>query len=156
MAVRLSLLVLFAVAGCKASSQLGEECTLVKRDPSDGGSLFLTNGELPAGAGKDFISFGSTECDDLICVRDWDYAPLDGGGLNPNEPAKGYCSRSCLIGSPCPASSAELDASPRTRLTCRSLLLDVATLGSSKVTALGTFTSSDFCARGAAGADAGT
>ncbi|MBS1150976.1 MAG: gliding motility protein, partial [Myxococcaceae bacterium] len=120
-------LVLVAVVGCRAASQLGEECAMVKRDV-DGGRLFLTNGEIKVGAGKDFLSFGSTDCDDLICVRDSDHAPSDGGPLNPNETARGYCSKSCLIGNACPSASAKLDGDPRTRLTCRPLLLDAETL----------------------------
>ena len=95
----ITTLVLFAVVGCKASSQLGDECAMVKRDPRvDGGRLYVTNGEIKVGATKDFISFGSIDCDDLICVRDADYAPPDGGVLNPTETAKGYCSRSCIVG----------------------------------------------------------
>jgi hypothetical protein len=159
-------LVFFAVAGCKASSQLGEECALVKRDPNvDGGRLFITNSEIKAGAMKDFISFGSIDCDDLICVRDSDYAPADGGALNPTETAKGYCSRSCIVGDPCPSSSAEQDSNPRTRLTCRPLLLDAETLralcnGSEEDRAkckayFGSTTSPDFCARGGFRPDAG-
>jgi hypothetical protein len=168
-AVRFSIiaLALFAVAGCKASSQLGEECVMVKRNPNvDGGRLFVTNRELEAGAGKDFLSFGSTDCEDFICVRDSDYARPDGGALNPNEPAKGYCSRSCSIGDGCPSFSAELDRNPSTRMTCRALLLDADTLralcnGSAADRAnctahFANTTSSDFCARGGSGTDAGS
>lgn len=160
------VLALFAVAGCRASSDLGAECALVKRDPNvDGGRLFVTNGELRAGAAKDFVSIGSAECEDLICVRDSDYAPPDGGALNPNETARGYCSRNCITGDPCPSSSSELDGNPRTRMTCRPLLLNAATLraicaGSAADRArceasLGNSTSPDFCARGGTGTDAG-
>jgi len=147
--VRLPFIALVLLAGCRASSQLGEECAMVKRDPNvDGGRLYVTNAEIKAGAMKDFISFGSTDCDDLICVRDWAYAPPDGGALNPAETAKGYCSRSCLAGTACGAAG----------MTCRPLLLDAETLralcnGSdadrSKCKAyLGSNTSPDFCARG--------
>ena len=134
---------------------------MVKRDPNvDGGRLYVTNAEIKVGARKDFISFGSIDCDDLICVRDWDYAPPDGGALNPNETAKGYCSRSCIVADPCPSSSQEADSNPKTRLTCRPLLLDAETLralcnGTEADRArcnayfAGT-TSPDFCARGGA------
>lgn len=145
------ILILLAVVGCRASSQLGEDCAMVKRDPNvDGGRLYVTNGELKAGASKDFISFGSTDCDDLICVRDSFYAPADGGGLNPNETARGYCSRSCIAGTPCVSSAG--------RMQCRPLLLDEETLralcnGSEADRAkckayLGSSSSPDFCARG--------
>ena len=107
-------LALFAFAGCSASSDIGAECALVKRDV-DGGRLFVTNREVGTGAAKDFVSIGSTECDDLICVRDSDWAPPDGGGMDPNETARGYCSRNCLWGDPCPSSSPKLDGNPRTR-----------------------------------------
>lgn len=158
-------LILLAVAGCRASSQLGEECAMVKRG-GDGGRLFITNSEIKAGAMKDFISFGSTDCDDLVCVRDSDYAPPDGGALNPNEVAKGYCSKSCIVSDPCLSASAELDANPRTRLTCRPLVLDAETLrglcnGSQEDRArcrasFGDITAPEFCARGGATVDAGT
>ncbi len=139
---------------------------MVKRDPNvDGGRLFITNGELQGGPRKDFVSFGSTDCEDLICVRDSDFAAPDGGALNPKEVATGYCSRNCLVGAACPSSTAELDGNPRTRLTCRPLLLDTETLraicnGSegdraSCKTYLGNLTLPDFCARGGTGADAG-
>jgi hypothetical protein len=157
-AVRFTSLVLLAVVGCKASNQLGEECALVKRDPNvDGGRLYVRNGELKVAAMKDFISFGSTDCEDLICVRDADYAPPDGGALQPNETAKGYCSKSCINESSC--SSPELDGNPQRRLKCRPLLLDAETLralcnGSDRdrarcKTAFGSTTGSDYCARGA-------
>ncbi len=158
--MRFAIIAFLAVVGCRASNQLGEECAMVKRD-SDGGRLYVTNGEIKVGAMKDFVSFGSTDCDDLICVRDSDYAAPDGGALNPNEPAKGYCSKSCINESSC--ANAELDADPRSRLKCRPLLLDAETLrqlcnGSDADRArckssLGSITSPDFCARG--GFDAG-
>lgn len=140
---------------------------MVKRDPNvDGGRLYVTNGDLQARAMNDFISFGSTDCEDLICVRDAEYSPPDGGALNPNETAKGYCSKSCILGDSCPSSSAELDSNPRTRMTCRPLLLDVETLRAlckgNEVdrarcrTYFGDTNSSDFCARGSSGADAGS
>src|SRR5688500_10444270 len=100
-------LIVLVVIGCRAASQLGEECAMVKRDPNvDGGRLYVTNAELKPGAMRDVISFGSTDCDDLICVRDSEYASPDGGAPNQDETAKGYCSRNCVIGTACPSSSA--------------------------------------------------
>lgn len=72
---------------CSASSQLGEPCTLIALT-ADGGRRYLTDAEL-AGDKKDFISFGSLDCEDLICVR------TSGG--------HGYCSKGCEVDTGCPA-----------------------------------------------------
>ena len=133
---------------------------MVKRG-ADGGRQYITNAEIAGGSSKDFISLGSLDCEDLICVRSSGDAPVGGA----TEPARGYCSKGCDIGSACPSYSPELDSNPKTRLICRPLLLDAETLralcnGSAADRAkcnayFGGTTSSDFCARESLGADAG-
>jgi hypothetical protein len=106
---------------------LGSPCVLVKKNPNATGtsdkSLPVSEGEIAPK--QDFISFGATECDDLICVRDAE-APRD---ENPNAPATGYCSQECVEGSSsCEVTDTSVDEALRTRMTCRSLLLDQASL----------------------------
>ena len=164
------LFVSFAVitfAGCKPPSDLGTPCTMVKRDPNvDGGRLFVRNKEIKVGANKDFISFGSVDCENLVCVRDADFAVPD-GGFDPEAVAQGYCSNRCaIVGDICPSVSADDDNDAKRRLTCRPLLLDAETLalicnGSAEDKAkckayFGNTSRPEFCARGGSVSDAGT
>ena len=77
MSVRSALFLSAALlaSGCEVTSELGKPCTLVRK---------ATPEERPAGVrstpvleseiapNQDFISFGSMDCEDLICVRDAD------------------------------------------------------------------------------------
>jgi hypothetical protein len=129
MALRTALTVLtlsLAAAGCKAQTDLNRECTLVKKDPSDSTgkrSLPITAGDLRGAAGRDVISFGATDCEDLVCVREAN-APLPS---SDTEPVKGRCSRPCAgpdTADACPSEDPSLDLDPVTQMNCRSLLLD--------------------------------
>ena len=77
---------------CRVATDLGLPCQLVKKNP-DGGttSVPILESDLPGG-NKDFISFGATECEDLVCVRD---AKVPRTGV-PGAAALGYCSRACV------------------------------------------------------------
>ncbi|MBX7099546.1 MAG: adventurous gliding motility lipoprotein CglC [Myxococcaceae bacterium] len=149
------LALLLVTTGCPAKTDLGRECTLVKKLP-DGGVTPILEGDIKEGANKDFISLGSVECEDFVCVRDADFPRpgLDGGMFDPNAVAHGYCSRPCIKGNNCPAENSADNDDPKKRLTCRSLLLDSDTLQAicaktpEKCTAFGNTTSPDFCARG--------
>lgn len=152
-----------AGSGCKAGSDLGKQCQMVKRDPNvDGGRLFILNKEIKVGANKDFISFGAVDCEDLVCVRDSDFAAT--AGADPEGIAFGYCSRQCAPATVCAAEKPSDDNDAKLRLSCRALLLDAETLaalcnGSPEDRAkceayLGNVESPYFCARGSA-ADAG-
>src|SRR5687768_18575464 len=91
----LSIMVL-ASAGCRVPSDLGSGCRMVKRDPNvDGGRLYIQNKEIKVGANKDFISFGSVDCENLVCVRD-SLFPVPDGGFDPEAVAEGYCSNRCI------------------------------------------------------------
>ncbi len=125
---RLFVLVLLVfLEGCRVATDLGRECTMVKANP-DGGtaSLPILESELPAISSRDYISFGATECEDLVCVRDSN-VPRTG---TPGAQAKGYCSRPCVpnASTGCPAANSADDKNPSLRLTCRALLLDEQTL----------------------------
>ena len=155
-----------SLAGCKPPSDLGDTCQMVKRDHNvDGGRLPIQNRDIKVGANKDFISFGSTDCENLVCVRDSAF-PVPDGGLDPDANALGYCSNRCISGDPCPSGNPDDDNDARRRLTCRPLLLDVESLrllcnGSAEDKArckanFGNTTTPDFCARGGSSAtDAG-
>jgi len=66
--ISIPLLALLALLGCQDSTDLGKTpCHLVKKGP-DGGPVDVVVGELSAG--KDFLSFGAVECEDLVCVLD--------------------------------------------------------------------------------------
>ena len=139
------------VAACRVTTDLGRSCQLVKKNPDGGSALPILEGDLP-GANKDFISFGATECEDLVCVRD-SYAPRTGVATTA---VSGYCSRSCVPNSSigCPAANSSDDRDPAKRLGCRALLLDEQTLGAicatdpSTCQQLGDTRSPYFCARG--------
>lgn len=155
-------LAICAVPACKVTTDLGTPCTLVKKDPGDDtGKRSLPMKESEVTAGKDFISFGAVECEDLVCVRDSSYAPLAGTTPLPTDDAKGYCSRPCLrcATTGCPAANPDDDSNPLKRLGCRPLILDEATLNSICQTDaekckkyFGDTKSPYFCARGQADA----
>ena len=144
-----ALFALFFFAACKQPTDLGNECSMTKRDPNvDGGRLFIKEGEIKVGANKDFISFGATDCENLVCVIDTD-APA---GTDPNAPAVGYCSNRCPQGTECPSGDPADDLDPKKKLRCRALVLDEETLRSVNI---GDLKSPYFCARGAV-TDGGT
>jgi hypothetical protein len=136
--------VLGCLVSCDTGGDLNQPCELVKSGP-DGGAVPLTEGELPT-SHTDFISFGSPDCDALLCVRDADYPRDADGGV-----AYGYCSVACTPGAnsdQCQSYDSSLDSdkaacgSPadckvtaqclnglcQTQLNCRALLLDATTL----------------------------
>jgi hypothetical protein len=130
MSVRLAVFLSAALlaSGCEVTTELGKPCVLVKRDPSSNSTTGVRSTpvlESEIATNQDFISFGSTDCEDLICVRDAD-APRD---ADPNAAAQGYCSQECVEGSStCEVTDSSVDEALRTRMTCRSLLLDQASL----------------------------
>jgi hypothetical protein len=145
-----SFFALISLEGCRVATDLGRPCTLVKKNPDGGsGSVGILESDLPPN--KDFISFGATECEDLVCVRD---AAVPRSGI-PNATATGYCSRACVpnVTNGCPASNPDDDKDPNKKLSCRALLLDEQTLGAICSTrpdtcqSIGDTRSPYFCAR---------
>ncbi len=125
--VLVSLVLLVFLEGCRVATDLGRECTLVKKNPDGGsGSVFILESELPDGGTKDYISFGATQCEDLVCVRDANVPKTGAAGAL----ASGYCSRPCVpnASTGCPAANPDDDRDPNKKLTCRALLLDEQTL----------------------------
>lgn len=113
---------------CPPVGSLNRPCQMPRR--TDAGVVFLTEKEVRARTGtasnatRDFLAFGSLDCDDLLCVRDATFV-TDAGD---NDVAIGYCSNPCDVGAPCPSFKKELDERGDTKLNCRALLLDEQTL----------------------------
>lgn len=148
------------VTGCKPATDLNTPCRLVKRNPDGGSPLPVPERDVVAriDANKDFLSFGTVECEDLVCVRDTGFRPpltdggTDGGAVDLDAPAFGYCSRACAQGSTCPSQDPSMDNGPN-RLRCRALLLDAETLADLNRQGLnpGNVRDPYFCARGGDG-----
>ena len=148
-----------ALAACTSSTELGKPCNMVKA--VDGGVAPVVVGDLSAG--KDFVSFGAVECDDLVCVVDQvsvsqqlSEAQRD-AGTSLASPAIGYCSRACVQGndSTCTPQYNDEQNIPGLAMTCRELVLDpsiIAEICKDPVKCqefFGSNRSSFFCARGA-------
>jgi hypothetical protein len=144
-----------AFSACPPSTDRGRRCVMPKR--TDAGVAFITEREVRARTGtganatRDFLAFGSLDCDSLLCVRDATFAS-DAG---EDDPAAGYCSNPCDIGAACPSFDPRLDERGDTRLNCRALLLDEQTLEAinqdpSAREILPVVRTPYFCARGAA------
>lgn len=122
-----------SMMACKADTDLGKpSCHLLKSGP-DGGSVNVIVAELSAG--KDFLSFGSVECEDLVCVLDVDAVSnlLAQATANPavlSDPATGYCSHACAQGSTtgCTPQYQDLQNDPSLVMGCRPLVLDNDTI----------------------------
>jgi hypothetical protein len=116
--------------GCSSTSDLGTTCTLVKKNPNEANdgikSIPIMESEIVAG--RDYISFGSTECEEFVCVRDASTPKSDATG-----PATGVCTRSCIVtdSSSCKTGKSEVDKGSNP-YTCRALLLDPDTLAAIK------------------------
>jgi len=129
--VTLGLAALLVVA-CKPRPDLNTPCSMPRR--TDAGVSFVTERQVreligtgsARDATRDFIAFGSLDCEDLVCVRDATF--VSDAGLD--EAAKGYCSKVCdaFIADTCQSSDPALDQRGDTRLGCRPLLLDQQTL----------------------------
>ncbi len=122
MSPRLAFLVsaILLSSGCEVTSQLGKTCVLVKA--SSTGQPYDPVSLSDLQPGQDFISFGSLDCEDLICVLDRKAEPTtteDGRVL-------GYCSQPCLETQTdsCTVTDESVDAALSERMTCRALLLD--------------------------------
>lgn len=119
--VLISLAFAMTGVGCTPQSDLGTPCVLKRRAP-DGGTADILEREVTAG--KDFVSFGAIECEDLVCVRD---ANTSGTG-NPDQAASGFCSRPCVqTATSCRTGNNSIDDGPEP-YACRPLLLDEDTL----------------------------
>lgn len=153
-----AMVALVAAAGCQSPTDVGTECVLVRKDPNDP-SKSVPLKEKDIVAGKDFISFGAVECEDLVCVRD---SSVQKG---PDEAeAKGFCSKPCLATNEatCRTGNSSIDDGPNA-FACRALILDEQTLAAIRQANpeqykqyFGDTQSPYFCASGSAGgADGG-
>lgn len=139
MSARLALLVGAALlcGGCEVASDIGKPCVLVRKataqeqqaEPDREPFRVIMENQLQAG--QDFISFGSVECEDLVCVRDAAFDPkLAADADLAKEAAKGYCSKACVppdnaqLQNPCAVNHPGADAQVKETMSCRPLLLD--------------------------------
>ncbi|WP_224245962.1 adventurous gliding motility lipoprotein CglC [Hyalangium gracile] len=116
-------------SGCEVTTELGKPCVLVKKPTAEEEAQGIRSKpvlESEIAPKQDFISFGATDCEDLICVRDADYPR----NSNPNEVAMGYCSQECVEGEDgdCEVTDSSVDEALSSRIVCRSLLLDQTSL----------------------------
>lgn len=122
MSSRLALLVsaVLLCGGCKVTSDIGKPCLLVKKGTTSGSSDPVLEGDLTPG--QDFISFGSLDCEDLVCVKDADMPTTTA----PNGQVYGYCSKACVADTPntCAVTDSDADPTVKDRMSCRALLLD--------------------------------
>jgi hypothetical protein len=151
MSPRLAVLLLSAAllsTGCQVTTDLGSPCVLQKRGPqkkdANGEPLFadpetkkipvyeaVDIRERELTPGQDYIAFGATDCEDLICVRDADAPANTDYANNPEASAIGYCSRACVQGSgasACEVTNSGVPEALKSRMDCRSLLLDQVSL----------------------------
>ncbi|NOK19212.1 adventurous gliding motility lipoprotein CglC [Corallococcus carmarthensis] len=125
------------LGGCDVKTELGKPCTLVRKATAEEqetqGRKFVEIHEKDIAADQDFISFGSLDCEDLVCVRD-DQSPRS---ENPEAFAQGYCSKECVQGTTtgCTITRTvdDVEEGLKDRMTCRPLLLDQDTLDAIKV-----------------------
>lgn len=142
MSARLALLVGAALlsGGCEVASDIGKSCVLVRKateaeikaEPDREPFREILEGELRAG--QDFISFGTVECEDLVCVRDAAFKPTFDPELNEDQQklvaAKGYCSVACVppdqtdLVNPCAVNHPDAEEQVKESMSCRPLLLD--------------------------------
>lgn len=170
MSARLALLVGAALlsGGCEVASDIGKSCVLVRKateaeitaEPDREPFREILEGELQAG--QDFISFGTVECEDLVCVRDAAFKPnLDdvAEADRPKTPAKGYCSKACVppdeadLLNPCAVNHPDAEEQVKESMSCRPLLLDQKALDDLRATnealyeaTFGDTASPNFCA----------
>ncbi|MBN9683850.1 MULTISPECIES: adventurous gliding motility lipoprotein CglC [unclassified Corallococcus] len=125
------------LGGCDVTTELGKPCQLVRRatdqEREAQGRKFVEIQEKDIAVDQDFISFGSLDCEDLICVRD-DQSPRSD---NPEAFALGYCSKECVQGTTtgCEITRTvgDVEEGLKERMTCRPLLLDQDTLDAIKI-----------------------
>ncbi|MGZ3460896.1 MAG: adventurous gliding motility lipoprotein CglC [Archangium sp.] len=129
MSARLALLVGAALlcGGCQVRSDIGKPCVLVKKSQSGQKYDPVTLSDIQED--QDFISFGSTDCEDLVCVRDA-HSPIKTSGEGDGLRVLGYCSKACVpsdstqLQSPCAVNDPDADAQVKASMSCRPLLLD--------------------------------
>lgn len=130
MSSRLALLVsaVLLCGGCKVNSDIGTKCLLVKKKVGGTGTESEPVLRTDLNENQDFISFGSLECEDLICVKDASM-PIE---TAENGQVQGYCSKACVppddttpqLQDPCAVTDPNAIESVKSRMACRALLLD--------------------------------
>ncbi|OJH39440.1 hypothetical protein BON30_18230 [Cystobacter ferrugineus] len=136
MSARLALLLGAALlcGGCEVPSDTGKPCVLVKKDPKGTTGLEA----IPVSPNdirfnEDFISFGSVDCEELVCVRTAG-TELKTTGEGDALQVLGYCSAPCNLDSAtdCSVTHPSTVDDVKQTLGCRPLLLDETALSDLK------------------------
>jgi hypothetical protein len=159
MSARLALLMGAALlcGGCEVPSDTGKPCVLVKKDPTDP----TGQGAVPVAPSdilfnQDFISFGSVECENLVCVRSAG-TEVQTAGEGEAITVLGYCSEACNLTSTtdCSVTHPDTATDVKSSMGCRALLLDEIALADLKKNDPATYESifgrnesPNFCASG--------
>ncbi|ATB27345.1 adventurous gliding motility lipoprotein CglC [Melittangium boletus] len=126
MSARLALLMGAALlcGGCEVPSEVGKPCLLVKKS-SSADRKFDPVVPSDIQLDQDFVSFGSQDCEDLICVRTAG-SKLETTVEGDVERVLGYCSKACTEGNTTTCAINHPDATDeiKSTMSCRSLLLD--------------------------------
>jgi hypothetical protein len=145
------------MTGC-TNTDIGDPCVLVKKDPTDTDpsdgtrSIPIKWDEIKDRQQQDFISFGATECEDLVCVLSTGHWPSNWSN-DLNAAAVGECSTQCSgqgAQGACVTGDNSIDSSPDA-FTCRALVLDPEVLAAKRLEDPSFPQSPYFCARPLAG-----
>ena len=124
MFARLALLMGAALlcGGCEVTSDTGKPCVLVKKAPSGEGAVSVLPSDIVRD--QDFISFGSVECEDLVCVRTGG-TDIETAGEGNAVQVLGYCSKACTPSSTdCAVTHPDTTETTKSSMSCRPILLD--------------------------------
>jgi hypothetical protein len=133
MSARLALLfgAVLLCGGCTVPSDVGKPCVLVKKNASGDGAVPATTNEVKYD--QDFISFGSVECEDLVCVRSAN-TRIETSGTGESVTVLGYCSKPCNLNTAdCNSTHPDTTQEIKAGMGCRALLLDQQTLSALKL-----------------------
>ncbi len=107
-------LVLVVLAACAAKTDIGQTCDMTK--PNANGGVSPVPDSAVSNNTLDYVSLGSTVCDDMICLR----SRGDGNPASVNGNARGSCTAACLSDKDC---SPDYQGNSGT-YTCAALFMD--------------------------------
>lgn len=125
------LLPVLALFACQGERDLGQTCKMTRSSATEGEPPEQIPVDRVANPDLDYVSLGSAECEDLVCVR-------TAGSQNPEpegDKARGYCTAPCIENTDC-----QPDFEGRQgALQCARMLLDQKYLDELKATSPETY-----------------
>ena len=112
------------ISACYVDDGLGDKCLLVKKDPSDPTgkrALTIKESEIQALGNVDIISWGATECENMVCVR---ASNTPFSATPTTTDAVGFCSRACAENNPEACLTHDPSIDNNDPFECRALALD--------------------------------